>query len=81
MQQTGKVAYKNNKPNTFNKRQNQDLSSTTDSSLSIETPNMSTIDSPIEILTPVSPETSLLKIIWDLLARQTKKKETVVKLS
>ena len=81
MQQTGENAYKNNKTNTFNKRQKHDLSWTPDRSLSIETPNMSIIDSPVEILTPVSSEMSLLKIIWDTLTQSTKKKETVVKLS
>ena len=44
-----KLLIKINKPNKFNKRQKNHLSSTQDSSLSIQTPNMSTIDSLVEI--------------------------------
>ena len=59
-----KLLIKINKPNTFNKRQKNHLSSTPDSSLSIKTPNMSTIYSPVDIPPPVSPGTSVSKIIF-----------------
>ena len=68
-----KLLIKTNKPNTSNKRQKNHLSSTPDSSLSIQTPNMPITDWPVEIPTPVSPEKSLSKIIWETLAPQTKK--------
>ena len=60
--------------NTFSKRQKNHLPSITDSSLSIQTPNMSTIYFPVDTPTPASPETSLSKIIWYTLTPHTKKK-------
>ena len=51
-----KLLIKINKPNTFNKRQKNHLSSTPDSSLSIQTPNMSTIYVPVDIPPPVFQE-------------------------
>ena len=70
----GKLLIKINKPNTFNKRQKNHLPSTTDSSLSIQTPTMSTIYFSVDIPTPASPETSLSKIIWCMLTPHTKMK-------
>ena len=63
-----------NKPNAINKRQKNHLPSTTDRSLSIQKPNMSTIYFSVEIPTPASPETSLSKIIWCMLKPHTKMK-------
>ena len=66
-----------NNPNAFNKRQKNHLPSIPDSSLSVQIPNISTIDSPVEIPTPVSPEAYLSKIIWDTLTPRTKNKTTI----
>ena len=50
-----KLLIKINKLNTFNKRQKNHLSSTPDSSLSIQLPSMPKKDSPVLIPTLVSP--------------------------
>ena len=47
-----KLLIKINKPNALNKRRKNHLSSTPDSSLSMQTHNMSTIDCPVEISIP-----------------------------